>query len=38
MTAIGLFQQTLAEEKATDDKLTALAEGSVNVTAEMVEG
>ena len=37
-TAVGLFQQTLAEEKATDDKLTALAEGSINLAAEMVEG
>jgi len=37
-TAVGLFQETLAEEKATDDRLTALAEGTVNVAAEMVEG
>lgn len=38
MTAVGLFQETLTEEKATDDKLTALAEGSINVAAELVEG
>ena len=36
-TAVRLFQETLAEEKATDDKLTALAEGSVNVAADMAE-
>ena len=34
-TAVALFEETLAEEKATDDKLTALAEGSVNTAAEM---
>ena len=31
----GILEETLAEEKATNDKLTRLAEGSVNPAAEM---
>ena len=30
---VGLLQQTLDEERATDKKLTMLAEGEVNVAA-----
>jgi ferritin-like metal-binding protein YciE len=30
-----VLAETLAEEKATDDKLTALAESKVNAAAEM---
>ena len=33
--AVTILEQTLAEEKATNDKLTRLAEGSVNARAEM---
>ena len=33
--AVSLFKQTLAEEKATDEKLTKLAESKVNATADM---
>ena len=33
--AVALFQATLDEEEATDAKLTQLAEGSINATAEM---
>ena len=31
----GVLHQTLDEEKATDKKLTALAEGKINANAEM---
>ena len=34
-TAARLFEETLDEERATDEKLTALAEGSINPAAEL---
>ena len=33
-----LFDETLAEEKATDEKLTQLAESQINAAAEMAQG
>ena len=36
-TAVALFQETLDEERATDEKLSALA-GTFNAVAEAVEG
>ncbi len=35
--AADILQQTLAEEKATDEKLTVMAEGKINVKAELAQ-